>query len=255
MKMKLVLVDSDNDRRYVLGDLLMMHNIFEEPVHFQTVNEALDYICTHDVDAVFTYDEVGDARFSSDGSFLIAYLLQQKPDLLTVLYSASENYSADLAFSLGCTQFFSLPLDGVALLRVVNRLKYMYDLLQYKQQASQKSMMIKTKTGYQLVQLDEVLYIERINRKIKMVTVRGEEIALTGYTLDDLECLLERNGFYRCYQSFIVNLSKISGIRVSNETKRYTILLAGYAGEIILSRERYTQMLALLKDRYANLSL
>lgn len=255
MKMKLVLVDSDNERRYVLGDLLMMHNIFEEPVHFQNVDETNEYVCTHDVDAVFIYDDIGDARFSGDGSFLASSLRQSKPDLLIVLYSSSENYPADLAFSLGCTQFFSLPLDGVALLRVVNRLKYMYDLLQYKQQASQKSMMIKTKTGYQLVQLDEVLYIERINRKIKMVTVQGEEIALTGYTLDELEYMLERNGFYRCYQSFIVNLSKVSGIRVSNETKRYTILLTGYAGEIILSRERYTQMLSLLKDRYANLSL
>lgn len=255
MKMKLVLLDTDEERRHALWNMLMLHNVFEEPVHFSGVDETCDYVSTHDVDVLFVYDAVGDARFSGDGSFLVSYLSQQKPDLLTVLYSASKKFTADSAFEIGCTQFFSLPLDAGTLLRVVNGLKYLYDLLQYKQQASQRNMMIKTKLGYQLVRLDEILFIERINRRIKMATADGEEIALTGYTMDELEYLLERNGFYRCYQSFIVNLSKVSGIRANNETKRYTILLAGYAGEIILSRDKYNQVLALLKDGYARLSL
>lgn len=255
MKMKLVLLDTNEERRHDLWNMLMLHNAFEEPVHFSSVDETYDYISTHDVDVLFAYDAVGDARFSGDGSFIVAYLQQQKPDLLTVLYSASDYFSADTAFEVGCTQFFSLPLDAGTLLRVVNRLRYLYDLLQYKQQACRRSMMIKTKLGYQLVQLDEILFIERISRRIKMVTADGGEIALTGYTMDELEYLLERNGFYRCYQSFIVNLSKVSGIRANNETKRYTILLIGYVGEIILSRDKYNQVLALLKDRYARLSL
>lgn len=62
-------------------------------------------------------------------------------------------------------------------------------------------------------------------------------------------------GFYRCYQSFLVNLSKVSFIRVDNESKNYALLLEGYAGEILLSRNKYQEVLKLLKNKFAGISL
>ena len=45
-----------------------------------------------------------------------------------------------------------------------------------------------------------------------MVTADGQELALLGYTMGQLEDILGRSGFYRCYQSFIVNLSRVSAV-------------------------------------------
>ena len=55
-----------------------------------------------------------------------------------------------------------------------------------------RSMMIKTRNGYQLVDIDKVLFIERMDRKNKMVMVDGSSIpdALASVAKD----FDERNG-------------------------------------------------------------
>ena len=76
-----------------------------------------------------------------------------------------------------------------------------------------------------------------------------------GYTMGQLEQMLEGSGFYRCYQSFIVNLSKVSFLRADNDSNNYAIQFDGYDGEVLLSRDKYAQLLTLLKDRYAKVNL
>ena len=95
--------------------------------------------------------------------------------------------------------------------------------------------------------------IELINPEI--IATEGKQIMLNGYTLDELTQILSANGFYRCYQSYIVNLSKVSCIRVDSVTKNYTLQFDGYAGEILLSRDKYGEIVSLLKDKYARISL
>lgn len=56
-----------------------------------------------------------------------------------------------------------------------------------------------------------------------MVTADGQELALLGYTMGQLEDILGRSGFYRCYQSFIVNLSRVSAVHVDSGTKNYAL--------------------------------
>ena len=116
-------------------------------------------------------------------------------------------------------------------------------------------MMIKTRNGYQLVDIDKVLFIERTDRKNKMVMVDGKEMILSGYSMNELEQILEGYNFYRCYQSFIVNLSKVSYVRADNEAKNFALIFDGYAGEVMVSRDKYTEVLQLLKSKYAKLTL
>ena len=73
--------------------------------------------------------------------------------------------------------------------------------------------------------------------------------------MNEIEHFLEGSGFYRCYQSFIVNLSKVSFVRVYNASKNYTIQFKGYSGEVLLSRSKYSELVGLLKERYARLNL
>ena len=55
--------------------------------------------------------------------------------------------------------------------------------------------------------------------------------------MDELERLLEGSSFFRCYQSFIVNLDKITSIRTDSVSRTYTLSLEGLQEEILLSRE------------------
>ena len=54
----------------------------------------------------------------------------------------------------------------------------------------------------------EVDFIESINRA-NYVSVRGQRYQTT-LTLDELEEMLERFGFFRCHRSYIVNVQKVA---------------------------------------------
>lgn len=254
MKMKLVLVEKDETLRTRLEELLIFYNVFDIVKTFDGINEANKYICLNDVDAVFINLRTGNPKFSGDGSFLAYNLSQVKPDVLVVLYS-EEKLEAGAVFSCCCDEYFSLPFDNHVLQRVVRRLQYLFDLLQYKRLSVNRSIMIKTKNGYQLVDIDKILFIERVNRKNRMVTVDGKETILSGYSMSELEHILEGYNFYRCYQSFIVNLSKVSYVRADNEAKSFALIFDGYVGEVVLSRDKYAEVIQLLKSKYAKLTL
>lgn len=246
MKMKLVLVESDETLCTELKELLAFYNVFDIVHTFDGINEANKYICLNDVDAVFINIKTGNPRYSGDGSFLAYNLSQIKPDVLVVLYS-EEKLEAGQVFDCCCDEYFRLPFDNRVLQRVVKRLQYLFELLQYKRLSVNRSMMIKTRNGYQLVNIDKVLFIERTDRKNKMVMVDGKEMVLAGYSMNELEQILEGYNFYRCYQSFIVNLSKVSYVRADNESKNFALIFDGYAGEVMVSREKYKEVLQLLK--------
>lgn len=254
MKMKLILVESDELLRDELKNLLLFYNLFDIVGEFSGVEDAIQYIRRNPVDVVFCDYQIGDGRTSGDGSYLSVNVKQNYPDIMVVLFGEKEEY-AYTALSCSSVEYFVVPVDSLAMQRVVNRLHYLFELQQYKRDSINRSIMIKTKNGYQLTKINDILFVERNNRRNKMVTVDGKEIILSGYTMDEVEKMLQGSHFYRCYQSFIVNLSKVSFIKVNNETKNYSLLFEEYAGEIMLSRDKYAEVVSLLKEKYVRISM
>ncbi|WP_099204015.1 LytR/AlgR family response regulator transcription factor [Scatolibacter rhodanostii] len=254
MKIKLVLVEENDQIRFELKDLLLFYNVFDIVAEFTKLEDIIQFTDLNQIDAVFTNVRLGSAKTSGDGFYLSVYLTQQYPDLMVVTYADTKEYAYH-AFKHGCLEYFALPFDSLVMQRVVNRLVYQHSLLQYKNESVNRSVMIKTKTGYQLKKINDILFVERSNRKNRLVTVDGNEIILAGYTMDEIEKMLGTSGFYRCYQSFIVNLSKVSFIKANAETKNYSLLFENYAGEIMLSRDKYAEVVSILKERYAKISM
>lgn len=252
--MKPVLVDSNEDNLSQLNYLLEFYRVFEPCIEFSDVNEANQFILSHEVDVVFINADAGDAQFSGDGTFLAYNLMQNKEDLMVVLFSDTEE-GPYRAFQSQCLEYMQLPFDGFELQRVVERLTKQWKLLEIKRESTGKSIMIKTKSGYQLIKIADILFIERMERKNYLVTTEGERVLLSGYSMDELEQLFSNCGFFRCYQAFIVNLSKVSFVKVNTLTKNYSITFQDFEGEVILSREKYAKLMQLLKEKYANINL
>ena len=254
MEMKALLVDS-NQR--LLGELTVMLHAFQcfrVVGTARTSTEAVEYVQFNDVDVVFASHQPADPRTTSVGEHISAVLGQSHPHIQGVVYSDSEEWAFN-AFRCQCAGYLLTPFDPLALQSLVNRLSYVFDLQQAKREVANRSIMIKTRNGYQLTRLSDILFIERNNRKNSIVTTDGQEIALLGYTMNQMEEMLEGCGFYRCYQSFIVNLSQVAAVRADNEAKNYTIRFKGYEGEILLSREKYAELVTLLKGRYAKINI
>ena len=254
MEMRLLLVDSNLALRGELWNLLKLYQVFRLEAELETAEQAVEYILTHDVDVVFINHQPADAQKTSTGEYLSAILSQSSPHVQVVLYSDSQEW-AYWAYRSQCAGYLLTPFDPLALQITVNRLTYIFDLQLVKRESSNRSIMIKTRSGYQFMPLQEILFIERSGRRNRMVTADGQELALLGYTMGQLEDMLGRCGFYRCYQSFIVNLSKVSAVHADSGAKNYTLRFKDYEGEILLSREKYTEIMSLLKERYARIHI
>lgn len=254
MEMKLLLVDSDPTLRNDLWSLLKLYRVFRLEAELETTEDAVEYILAHEVDAVFINYQPADARRTSTGDYLSAILAQTNPHVQVVIYSDSQEW-AYMAYRGQCTGYLLTPFEPLALQMLVNRLTYIFDLQMAKRESSSRSIMVKTRSGYQFTPLADILFIERSGRRNRMVTANGQELALLGYTLGQLEEMLGRSGFYRCYQSFIVNLSRLSAVHVDGGAKNYSLRFRDYEGEIPLSREKYTEIMSLLKERYARIHI
>ena len=90
MKMKLVLVESDETLCTELKELLAFYNVFDIVHTFDGINEANKYICLNDVDAVFINIKPGNQRYRGEGSFLSYHLSQSKPDVRVGVHFAAE---------------------------------------------------------------------------------------------------------------------------------------------------------------------
>ena len=254
MEITVLLVDSDSSLRGALKNLLAMYRIFRVAAEVETTEEAIDYIQSNPVDVVFVNTLPADARRTSDGNHLSIVLSQSYPHIQTVIYSDSRD-KAYYACKSQCAGFLLTPFAPLDFQTLINRLTYIYDLQQAKRESVNRSIMIKTRNGYQMLRLSDVLFVERSGRKNRLVTEDGRETVLLGYTINEIEQMLDGCGFYRCYQSFIVNLSKVAFIRADNGAKNYSIQFKGYDGEILLSRNRYAELVGLLKARYAGVNM
>lgn len=254
MRIRTVLIEKDPTLLAQIENLLGFYHKFEIVRTFDDIDEASRYLLTENADAAFIRSDVGDPARTPDGSFLLSYVTQRKPDLLAVLYSPSQD-TAFWSLTVGATAAFTLPLDPLMFQRAVDRVLYLYDLLQYKRDAKARSLLVKTKDGYRMLRLSDILFIERRERKKYIVCADGCEVTVSNYSMDDLDAMLSASHFYRCYSSFIINLERVERININNDKKLYSITLDGFDGEIILSREKYKELMAVLKQKYSDLTL
>lgn len=254
MQIRTVIVEKDPTQLIEIEDRLAFYHKFEIVRTFDNIDSASQYLLEEKVDMVLIRSDVGDPRHTPDGCFLLSYIAQKKPDLLTVLYCDSKD-TAFWGLTAGAAAVFTTPIEPLMFQRAIDRVLYIFDLLQYKRDAQARSILIKTKDGYRMLRITDILFIERRERKKYIVCADGCEITVSNYSMDDLEAMLSTSHFYRCYSSFIINLERVVRININTDKKLYSITLDGFDGEIILSREKYKELMAVLKKKYSDLTL
>lgn len=254
MQIKTLIVESDELIVSQLRSVLSVFPSLRVVEQVDTTEQAIAYLHKNAVDLVISNLQPAPAATSGDGCHLIALLGEFYPDVQTVLYLENLDDMWRLTLVAG-TAFLQYPFDRYAFQRIMHRINYIFELQQYKRMVANRHIMVKTKDGYQRLALDDILFIERINRRNVIITADGRNIYLYRYTMEELEAMLVESGFYRCYQSFIVNLSKVAGVYTDSEKKSYTIRFADYGGEVLLSRDKYSEFVALLKQRFSDISI
>ena len=104
-----------------------------------------------------------------------------------------------------------------------------------------KKIGINVEGGYQILDVDNILFIEKRARKI-YINTKGKNSLVSKYNLTQLEEILAPHDFFRCHQSFIVPIKKIKYVKSNQFGKTYSIILKESYDEIPLSRSKHAEI-------------
>ena len=142
-----------------------------------------------------------------DGMETARRLRDQRFNGYLIFVTILEDYVFD-AFEVSAYDYLVKPVDNNKFLRTMNRL----------QKRLESSFLTIQKEGEsRLLDLDEIVYCEVINRKIYIHTINGGTIDYYD-KIESLETKLKKSSrsFFRCHRSFLINLEHLTGFRIDS---------------------------------------
>ncbi len=138
-------------------------------------------------------------RHEGDGVQLAAEIRSRNRKVMICFVTDSQRYYAE-AFSVFATGYLLYPFD---ISELHNCISFFYQKTEKERRAS---VMIKEAGGsYRRVYCRNIVYIESVNRKVILHLENGD--AVESYAkLGELEEALPGKLFFRCHQSYIINL-------------------------------------------------
>jgi two-component system, LytTR family, response regulator len=235
--------------------------IDDEPRGISSLQKLLQINCPN-VDVIGSSTEVNEAinmirKLLPDIIFLdIAMpvkngfeLLKELNDLnFEVIFVTAHNQFMIEAFHFSAVDYLLKPVEDNLLIEAVNRAKKRIELksghkqietllhnLQQKRPAHKMRICIPSLKGFQVVELDDILYAESYGNYTNLY-IQNKPMICTSKPMHEYEKLLEDAGFVRIHKSVLVNLLHV---------KEY---LRGEGGSVILSNGHEVEVARRKKD-------
>ncbi len=240
-----VLLDDDPLSRQAARAMLAAYNDVAIIQEFSKSEELFAFLQREPVDLMFL-----DIELSGETGFAIANRIKTEyPDMMIVFLTGHSSYAID-GYDFSPVNFLVKPINAYKLSQTLEKVRHRMSSADSTRKAAK--IMLRMERGLQIIQVADIRYFERRNRKIYMVCSDSEQ-GVGGYTMRELEALLEPYGFYCCHQSFLVSLQHVSALR---DTRRqlYEAVLQDRKETVPVSRHRYNDLLKKLKEAGNTLS-
>lgn len=139
--------------------------------------------------------------------------------------------------------FLTKPIEVSRLEIALNRVKEINQPTSSTEKIQKIGM--KTVNGIQIIDINDVLYIEKKGRIISIVSKNNNTI-ISSDTMKNLELIFSPFEFYRPHQSFLVPINQIKTISPDSFSRSYSIDLIDSDSKLPLSRNRYPELKGLL---------
>lgn len=142
----------------------------------------------------------------------LAKILKERNNKIVIFFITSYTKFQDDAMDVNAFRFFEKPIDINRLYSGLERaIKFIDD--------NYIDFYIYTNNEHKNIKVDDVIYIERGNRHVMLVTTEGKYI--TRETFDEWCDIIQNSFFYKVHKSFIINLHhvinyKYSEVRMQN---------------------------------------
>ena len=204
--------------------------------------EAIQFIKSNPVDLVMLDIEMQDMS----GFDVASYIHGNYPDVQYVFITGHTDFAVD-GYSYQPLSFLVKPIS-------ISRLERILELAKEKCGAAKEEKLAGKQIGLhvdsrlEIVDITDVAYLETVGRKVNVVCKNGRVLE-SSETLKKLYRVFEDYGFYRCHQSFVVQIALIESISSDMFRRSYMIKLSGMDKQIPLSRDNYASLRSTLEQR------
>lgn len=167
------------------------------------------------------------------------------PKTVIIFATAHEEYMPE-AFEVYAFDYLVKPFKVERLYQTLERIKNAgiakTDVLGKKSPDFPKApgkLMIRNRDGISLVDMEDILLIQREDRSTVIYT--PEDRFTTSEGLSELEAKLESHLFFRCHKSYIINLKAVSKIYPYGRWT-YIIKLKGIEKDALLTHDKYEEL-------------
>lgn len=136
----------------------------------------------------------------------LAKVLKERNSKTVVFFITSYNDYQDAAMDLRAFRFFEKPFNPDRLFSGLEKAMEYID-------ESYVDFYIYSNNEQKKILVDDVIYVERGNRQVTLVTTQGNYT--TRESFDEWYEILQNSFFYKVHKSFIVNLHYVTGYKYS----------------------------------------
>ena len=240
LKLKVLLVDDEQISLDVLNDDLKNFDFVEVVGLLKSGEVVIKFLQNNKVDVIFLDIEMNDI----DGFEVANHIRKYYSDTMIVFLTGHTDFALE-SYEYYPTDFLTKPLNLLRLDQTLSRIK---NIKSQKMKERKIKIGVNVEGGFELIDVDEISYIERRGRKTCIICSNGEVFNAKD-SLQQLEMIFENYDFFRSHQSFIIPIKKIKKITLDEFKRTYNIQLKGVKELLPLSRDKYGELKHLLLKR------
>ncbi|KVV14959.1 LytR/AlgR family response regulator transcription factor [Flavobacterium sp. TMP13] len=205
MKIKCVLVDDEPLAIKVLQTYFNNFADFEVIGTFNNALEALDFINSNAVDAVFL-----DINMPMMTGFELISLLENKTKV--IITTAFREFAAE-SYDLEVLDYLVKPIPLPRFIKCINKITVEYNLknnIKVENRRAEPHIFIKVDKKMIKVNIDEILFVEGMKEYIKVIT--KDKTYITHKSLTALSDELPVDRFMRIHKSYLIATDKVKSI-------------------------------------------
>ncbi|WP_289661497.1 LytR/AlgR family response regulator transcription factor [Flavobacterium panacagri] len=205
MKIKCVLIDDEPLAIKVLQNYFTNFTDFEVIATFNNSLEALDFINSTPVDAVFL-----DINMPMMTGFELISLVENKTKV--IITTAFREFAAE-SYDLDVLDYLVKPIPLPRFIKCINKITTEYNLknnIKVETAKGDSHIFIKVDKKMMKINIEEILFVEGMKEYIKVVT--PDKTYITHKSLTSLSEELPADRFLRIHKSYVIALNKVKSI-------------------------------------------
>jgi two-component system LytT family response regulator len=227
MKIKCVLIDDEPLAIKVLQNYFSNFTDFEVIGTFNNSLEALDFINSTPVDAVFL-----DINMPMMTGFELISLIENKTKV--IITTAFREFAAE-SYDLDVLDYLVKPIPLPRFIKCINKITTEYNLknnIKVETTKGDSHIFIKVDKKMMKINIEEILFVEGMKEYIKVVT--PDKTYITHKSLTSLSEELPADRFLRIHKSYVIALNKVKSIEGNRiQIQSYTIPIGrNYSKEV-----------------------